>query len=449
MPELSGSSSAVPWATDVAIDGPFGMDQPVEGAVQFIRENRGAISANGRSRPLLAIPLVATGAGGFDSDKGAVARPLLQRILAEVSASGSPDIVVVTNDKKKLAAVQLARRRAYLESQGKAWSALDKEMLHAAKRLAALARQDRLVFFFGAGVSQAAGLPSWKELLKLLWEQPELAEIADTDRPTHPLDQAWLMERRLDASGARLSIGHLVDRVLAPDRSPSLSHYLLASLPVEEMVTTNFDTLFERACENIGEKIAVITEEEPGDGRWLLKLHGSLRKPDQIVLSRSDYLNFSSNRVALAGVVQAMLLTRHMLFVGFSLSDENFLRITHEVSLALGDDRSGKSPAGTVLNFELPAYIDDLWRDQFEIQRIRPDSLKSRGVEIFLDLLVDLLAEPATYLLDESFGSLMSEADAAAARILRDGSERLAAMDLESSPAAEAVREALEGITRS
>ena len=52
---------------------------------------------------------------------------------------------------------------------------------------------------------------------------------------------------------------------------------------------------------------------------WLLKLHGCVTRPEEIVLSRDDYMAYDSSRSALAGIVQAMMLTKHMLFVGFSL----------------------------------------------------------------------------------------------------------------------------------
>jgi hypothetical protein len=38
-------------------------------------------------------------------------------------------------------------------------------------------------------------------------------------------------------------------------------------------------------------------------------------------------MRYSTNRSALSGIVQSLLITRHMLFVGFSLKDDNFHRI--------------------------------------------------------------------------------------------------------------------------
>ena len=41
--------------------------------------------------------------------------------------------------------------------------------------------------------------------------------------------------------------------------------------------------------------------------------------------------SYGANRAALGGILQALLLTKHMLFVGFSLTDENFHRLFDNV----------------------------------------------------------------------------------------------------------------------
>ena len=111
----------------------------------------------------------------------------------------------------------------------------------------------------------------------------------------------------------------------------SLMHQLLASWPVREAVTTNYDTCFEQAWIDAGREHVVLPKvSAQGAEAWLLKLHGSIDDRSRIVLSREDYLRFEGEGVALAGMVQAMLLTRRMLFVGYSLSDDNFHRLVHQ-----------------------------------------------------------------------------------------------------------------------
>lgn len=58
---------------------------------------------------------------------------------------------------------------------------------------------------------------------------------------------------------------------------------------------------------------------------------------DSIVVTSSDYREYESGRKkALAGLVQANLLTSHILFVGFGLGDPNYHKILTEVRKAIG-----------------------------------------------------------------------------------------------------------------
>jgi len=75
-----------------------------------------------------------------------------------------------------------------------------------------------------------------------------------------------------------------------------------------------------------------------GAGRWVLKMHGCTSEPDSIVVTSSDYRDYERGRKkALAGLVQANLLTSHIVFVGFGLGDPNYHRIVSEVRKAMGN----------------------------------------------------------------------------------------------------------------
>lgn len=63
-------------------------------------------------------------------------------------------------------------------------------------------------------------------------------------------------------------------------------------------------------------------------------MHGTIACPDEIVLSKRDYMRYHDRFAAMAGIVQSTLLTRHLLFVGFSLDDDNFQRIFDSVRKA-------------------------------------------------------------------------------------------------------------------
>jgi uncharacterized short protein YbdD (DUF466 family) len=68
--------------------------------------------------------------------------------------------------------------------------------------------------------------------------------------------------------------------------------------------------------------------------RWILKMHGTVSHPEEIVLTKQDYIRYHERFAALAGIVQSTLLTRHLFSVGFSLDDDNFQRIFDSVRKA-------------------------------------------------------------------------------------------------------------------
>lgn len=194
----------------------------------------------------------------------------------------------------------------------------------------------RGLIFLGAGASRscesAAGvrLPDWAGLLDYLAENlkdDELATYKDMVRRSRLLDAAQLIRDSVpdrivhDAllstfNDARIKPGPLYDAVNLLDQ------------PV--VLTTNYDRLYERFWDEL--------EPDPGGGspqlmvsthlendivdhlragrRLLVKMHGSVAKPRDIVLSRSDYSRARTKNATFYQTVSALMLTRTMLFIG-------------------------------------------------------------------------------------------------------------------------------------
>lgn len=350
-----------------------------------------------RERPLLAVPLVGTGLGGAKDIQGEVVRAVLEEL--ESFASTHPvDVVLVTWTAAAFAAAQRERRRLPSET----WPELDERCQDDARSLATAAHGGNLVLFLGAGVSAGAGLPSWTELLEWLARDADLeSEELPILQTFHVLDQARLLARRLRLNevdlGRRIAERFSVEHV-------SLAHVLTAGLPVQEVVTTNYDELFERASAGAGRPATVVPYSAASNaGRWMLKLHGSVSHPGDIVLTREDFIRYGDRRQALAGIVHALLMTRHMLFVGFSLRDDNFHRIADDVRKVV---RRGElsQEFGTALVLERDVFAEELWEGD-----VRLCTLGSpRRLEIFLDLLLAESTTGAEHLLDSDFEAVLT-----------------------------------------
>ena len=72
--------------------------------------------------------------------------------------------------------------------------------------------------------------------------------------------------------------------------------------PVAEVVTTNYDQLFEVAYGAVGRTPSVLPHAiRPDAKRWVLKMHGCVSHPEDIVLTRRDYLGYAKRRAAAEG----------------------------------------------------------------------------------------------------------------------------------------------------
>ena len=226
-----------------------------------------------------------------------------------------------------------------------------------------------------------------------------------------------------------------------------LTHQLLASIPATEAATTNYDTLFENAWNFRRDSAAVLPRSGSiPESRWLLKLHGTVTDPANVVLTRDDYMRMDREGAALSGLVQALLITKRMLFVGYSLTDDRFHRIAHDVRSAIGapEKRPGSEPFGVALSPQGRQSMKELWQGDVDILDMGGGeglAEGSRRITIFLDYLVAHADDPAAYLKDPMFQALWTQTEKELARRLADAHDLAEAPN--AGPAAESVARAL------
>lgn len=409
-----------PWLTDVGGVPGSAVEWYLDAVRQFVHRAAATLphtAVDRRERRLIALPLVGTRAGGARAVSGEMTTGLI-RVLIEVASETGMDIALVTHTDAAYAAAQATRRRRE-QAGDQLWAALSPDLEATARSLAQHAQAGELVLFLGAGVSVPAGLPTWNALLAGLARDVDYPAERRAQLLALPaVDAARLIE--LHAGGAK-TLAPLIAARFAVDQC-ALGHTLLAGLGVHEVVTTNYDTLYELARRGAGSPVAVLPYRAAlGPEGWLLKLHGCITRPDDIVLTRDDYLRYESRRAALAGIVQALLITRHMLFVGFSLTDDNFHRIVYEVRTAIGAEH--RQRLGTALLLKEDPTQAELWSQDLSLTAMAPldtdTSTSSRRLEIFLDRLLYETSDNSAHLLNPDFAGVLTPAERALSDVLR------------------------------
>lgn len=198
---------------------------------------------------------------------------------------------------------------------------------------------DALICFFGAGLSMATGLPSWTAMLR---DYFGLDAAVMSDENADALTQAELASHRLGAE----KVQRVLREKLGVERPAATNHFLAAALRLPFYVTTNYDTLFEKAWRAVGDEVPLIvitndanfTDAFPSgsvsvapDKAYLFKLHGSIASHDEhLILTRSDYRRHYRSNTAFFRATSDLLRRSHVLFLGFGHQDPEVTRLVED-----------------------------------------------------------------------------------------------------------------------
>ncbi len=308
----------------------------------------------------------------------------------EIAQTAAFDIVIACYNRADYTALQSREPR-----HDNAAATLSDDQRKLADQLGFLARTGALVLYLGAGVGMPAGLPSWPELLKIIRHEaalgpdafPDVAELSNSSTAEQLMCAA---SRLRETVGEHRFLELLTDTLHRSEHA--LGHALLASMRIQNVITTNFDELYEAAAavpfHPLKLQVMPWTRVRPG-APWLLKLHGGLQ--GNVVLTKEDYASDAERR-PLESIVQALLMTRHMLFVGYSMTDEDFVTLAEGVGTLLTSmtsvQRDSDHRIGTVLAVDSQPRLDR-WKSDFCVcdlgdePNYTPES--GRRLEVFLD----------------------------------------------------------------
>lgn len=192
---------------------------------------------------------------------------------------------------------------------------------------------DRLVLFVGAGVSANSGVPTWKQLIDEMKK-----ELPDSIR--YETDDLKVAQSYKDIRGEKEYMDKVKEVLRHNKVIPNPIHEAVFNLNPVHILTTNYDDLLEQELENEFKQYDIIREDLDLPNMIyssaLVKMHGDFMK-NNIVLTETDYYNYSKNFPLIRAFIQSVFATKLVAFVGFSFNDLNLKMILNEVKNILGE----------------------------------------------------------------------------------------------------------------
>ncbi|MDD9963099.1 MAG: SIR2 family protein [Gammaproteobacteria bacterium] len=186
----------------------------------------------------------------------------------------------------------------------------------------------------GAGFSYNAepvgavseSFPSWNTLGDIFYRRLHGRSPGTEARYLSPLKLA----EQVQAAFGRPTLDRMLRQAIPDLRyEPSQLHSELLRLPWQDVFTTNYDTLLERARASVTlSHFDVVTTTEDllhANPPRIVKLHGSFPSPP-FVITEEDYRRYPNDHAPFVNTVRQSLLEKTLCLVGFSGDDPNFLQ---------------------------------------------------------------------------------------------------------------------------
>ena len=185
----------------------------------------------------------------------------------------------------------------------------------------------------GAGVSRGGvRLLSRDAPLPPLWfnlANDMVQELYGAKSANAPRDPLRLAEEFRAGLGDAALADFLRRRIRDDAYEPGQIHSDLLELPWADVLTTNYDTLLERAAQSTRRSYDLVLAESDlahAGGPRIIKLHGSLRDGAAVVISEEDYRHYPERQAAFVNTARQVFVENELCLLGFSGDDPNFLQ---------------------------------------------------------------------------------------------------------------------------
>lgn len=190
------------------------------------------------------------------------------------------------------------------------------------KKISKALDENYLTIFCGAGICNDANLPDYKELIEKIKDKIDIKKIDGDYRKIAGLFYKFC--------GKKSYYKKLNQIFQLKNKKPTPTHEKIVNMNFKNIITTNWDDLFEKAIENSQKFYDIIVSDDDfknvGDHAKFIKMHGCLKKQN-IVFTDDNYINYANEFKLIENYIKGIFSTNIVLIIGYSLSDENVKQI--------------------------------------------------------------------------------------------------------------------------
>ncbi|WP_080965588.1 SIR2 family protein [Chromobacterium subtsugae] len=139
---------------------------------------------------------------------------------------------------------------------------------------------------------------------------------------------------------------YLLEKTKNPDLTEDLKReiHALKECDVDGIITTNWDLLIEKIFPEykvFSSQKELLFSNTSNIGE-IYKIHGCCKKPDSLVLTEDDYKDFNERNAYLASKLITIFVEHPVIFIGYSITDENIRSLLKSISLCIGSENIEK-----------------------------------------------------------------------------------------------------------
>ncbi len=202
--------------------------------------------------------------------------------------------------------------------------------------------------FIGAGSSKKLKYPLWNELIEILEREiseknpAEYLDIYKSHNLNKYVDNYWYAEVLRNFFDED-EFKNIIFNIYKPkENNFKPFHQKLIQVPFRHYLTTNYDIVLESASISLSKSLEpfcwldivklrnffqFINDPTQQGNRCIFHIHGVYGKPESIILTEKDYINFYSREDLAQKILWSIISSFSMCFIGFSMSDLDLLSI--------------------------------------------------------------------------------------------------------------------------